>query len=300
MKKKKTRLVLLLVFLIIPKNIVNAQDSNYISNAKRDILCLMMAYPDFIDDVVIEDNKIYLVMKSKERILYDDKINKNYSDKIYNADLQDTLEQLYPMNISKKIMNENFDPGRFRNYSLLNCLYGKSENEIGKNLVNVNIGYTNAYFNKNNEAANSLENAMKELVSLTKRDKNTYNFIFPCSGTYNYRYISGTNLLSPHSYGIAIDLKYHDNDYWKWNTKEAGEKRLTSYPNEIVEIFENNNFVWGGKWNHFDILHFEYRPEIILKSKYFSNKSDSKNWYDGAPIEDELVKNIITKIDKII
>ena len=31
--------------------------------------------------------------------------------------------------------------------------------------------------------------------------------LYPASGTYNYRIISGTGRLSAHSYGIAIDLK---------------------------------------------------------------------------------------------
>ncbi len=101
--------------------------------------------------------------------------------------------------------------------------------------------------------------------------QNVRKCLFPCSGTFNYRLISGTNRLSPHAFGIAIDLASDKRDYWKWASKEAGEKRLASYSNELVEIFENNGFVWGGKWSHFDILHFEYRPEIILKARYFTN-----------------------------
>jgi peptidoglycan L-alanyl-D-glutamate endopeptidase CwlK len=33
---------------------------------------------------------------------------------------------------------------------------------------------------------------------------------------------------------------------------------------EIVRIFEKHGFVWGGKWYHYDTMHFEYRPEIVL------------------------------------
>jgi hypothetical protein len=25
--------------------------------------------------------------------------------------------------------------------------------------------------------------------------------------------------------------------------------------------------VWGGKWAHFDMIHFEYRPEIVLYNR---------------------------------
>ena len=91
-------------------------------------------------------------------------------------------------------------------------------------------------------------------------------------GCYNIRDIRGKGgTLSAHSYGIAIDLKSYKRDYWKWSSKEDGKKRICEYPKELIEAFEKNNFVWGGRWGHFDILHFEYRPEIILKAKYFAN-----------------------------
>ena len=35
-------------------------------------------------------------------------------------------------------------------------------------------------------------------------------------------------------------------------------------PFEIVEIFERHGFIWGGKWYHYDTMHFEYRPELLI------------------------------------
>jgi D-alanyl-D-alanine carboxypeptidase len=32
-------------------------------------------------------------------------------------------------------------------------------------------------------------------------------------------------------------------------------------PLEIAAAFEKHGFIWGGKWYHFDGMHFEYRPE---------------------------------------
>jgi hypothetical protein len=29
-----------------------------------------------------------------------------------------------------------------------------------------------------------------------------------------------------------------------------------------VAVFEREGFIWGGKWYHFDPIHFEYRPEL--------------------------------------
>ena len=136
-------------------------------------------------------------------------------------------------------------------------------------------------------------------MPLAKTNNAAAALLYPACGTYNYRLVSGTGRLSPHSYGIAIDLKSDRKDYWKWSSPEDGTKRVNQYPKELVEAFEKNNFVWGGKWGHFDILHFEYRPEIILKAKYFGNfKDDNTCWYDGCPSDDEYTKNCIELIDQ--
>jgi hypothetical protein len=28
-------------------------------------------------------------------------------------------------------------------------------------------------------------------------------------------------------------------------------------------VFEAERFIWGGKWYHYDTMHFEYRPELF-------------------------------------
>lgn len=276
--------------------------SSYDVIMRQDLLCLIMAYPEYITDVERKDNNnVYIVMKSGKKILYDDKAVKNFEQKLVNPDLQDMMEQKYPLYPTTKLMSKNFDPGRFRVYDLLNEVYGKSQQQVEANLTNVNLRYRNFQFNQNNRAAESLQNVMKEIIPLAQKKQNINACLFPCSGTFNYRLISGTNRLSPHSFGIAIDLARDRRDYWKWAAPEEGEKRLASYPKEIPEVFEKNNFVWGGKWEHFDILHFEYRPEIILKAKYFGDKSNIiDTWYSGVPLEESNVKNYIDKINEAL
>ncbi|NUM57423.1 MAG: M15 family metallopeptidase, partial [Bdellovibrionaceae bacterium] len=34
--------------------------------------------------------------------------------------------------------------------------------------------------------------------------------------------------------------------------------------------FESEGFIWGGKWNHYDTMHFEYRPELFPHLKKIS------------------------------
>jgi len=194
-------------------------------------------------------------------------------------------------------MEKDYDPGRVRVYGLLKEVYGSNQQQIEKHLGNVNVGGRNFQFSRSNGAGEALKSAMTELISLTQKSNKVAAAAFPSSGTFNYRVISGTNRLSPHAFGIAIDLARDSRDYWQWATREQGQKRLESYPKEIVEIFEKNDFVWGGKWGHFDILHFEYRPEIIMKARYFSDEHIfGEKWYKGAP-ENNETKEVIDKIE---
>ncbi|MVX65066.1 M15 family peptidase [Clostridium chromiireducens] len=300
MKKINIFIVSILIIINIPVISKVPAEKDYKTQMKQDVLILMLAYPEYIQGVEKKsDDEVYLIMKSGKKIIYDDMKNKNHEEKLANPDLQDMLEQEYPLQMTTEIMKKDFDPGRARHYELFSEVYGGSKGVIEKNLTNLKFGYTNYQFNKNNKANTSLDAVFKELIPLAKTRGDIGSILYPASGTYNYRVISGTGRLSPHSYGIAIDLKSDKRDYWKWSSEIQGQKRLLDYPKELIEAFERNNFVWGGKWNHFDILHFEYRPEIILKAKYFGKWDGNHEWYYGSPV-DENTKNHIEIIDNAL
>lgn len=90
-------------------------------------------------------------------------------------------------------------------------------------------------------------------------------YLFPSAGTYNCRVIAGTKRTSAHGHGIAIDIATKASDYWRWAGAKAGGKipYKNKVPPEIVDVFEKHGFVWGGKWYHYDTMHFEYRPELL-------------------------------------
>lgn len=91
---------------------------------------------------------------------------------------------------------------------------------------------------------------------------------------YNYRRVDGTESLSNHAYGIAVDLiprSYRGLQvYWRWADNagvdwyELPQHQRFQIPEAVVEAFERHGFVWGGKWHFFDAMHFEYRPEILI------------------------------------
>lgn len=285
--KKLICICLLSVILVTISSEALAKD--YKTTMKQDLLIMMMSYPEYITGVKVkEDGFVYIVTASGKAILYDDMKTKSSEAKNSNGDIQDMLEVIYPLNSIDKLLEVNTDPGRTRIYSLLNEVYGDSEQKVNSNLIGVRAPYNNCLFNKNNGASTNLSLVMEDLKSLSKNNGKISTLINPINGTFNYRTISGTGRLSPHAYGIAIDLKSNPSDYWKWSKREAGEKRMIWYPKELVEVFEKNNFIWGGKWGHFDILHFEYRPEIILKAKYFSKDYTSEDkWFEGIPMNTE-------------
>lgn len=53
-------------------------DKDYLVNLKRDLFCLMVSYNSYITDIEISGKYVYLVMKSGERVIYDDFLEKNF------------------------------------------------------------------------------------------------------------------------------------------------------------------------------------------------------------------------------
>ncbi|MBO7486373.1 MAG: M15 family metallopeptidase [Spirochaetaceae bacterium] len=118
-----------------------------------------------------------------------------------------------------------------------------------------------------------------EIESLAAKDKEIADFIktvYETSG-YNWRTIDGTNeRRSCHSYGIAIDVLIKNNKkttYWEWERvwnpdwMLVPQKRLWTPPEAVIKSFEKQGFVWGGTWDEYDTMHFEYRPELIELGK---------------------------------
>jgi D-alanyl-D-alanine carboxypeptidase len=92
-------------------------------------------------------------------------------------------------------------------------------------------------------------------------------YLAPSAGTYNCRPIAGTDRMSMHAYGASIDLNTKFANYWRWSKpgKDGKYAWTNQLPQEIVEVFERHGFIWGGRWYHYDTMHFEYRPELLAR-----------------------------------
>lgn len=158
------------------------------------------------------------------------------------------------------------DPGRFRNQAFFLKLYGDCRRgEVARSLRPVHWlkgrGGSIIQVTGRLGVAESLQRVSDELERLPEAFT---RYLTPIAGTYNCRPIAGTDQLSMHAFGAAIDLNTAFGDYWRW----AGPTRRyrNRVPFEIVEVFERHGFIWGGKWSHFDTFHFEYRPELLLRA----------------------------------
>jgi len=99
---------------------------------------------------------------------------------------------------------------------------------------------------------------------------------------FAWRNIADTQSRSYHSYGIAIDLLPRAlgsrQAYWFWTSQHRADWWNVSYndryhpPAAVIRIFEDNGFIWGGKWVLFDTMHFEYRPEILVLNGMLQKK----------------------------
>lgn len=270
----------------------------YSITLKRDVLIMMMAYSNLVTGVTLVNNKPYLTLSSGQTLIYDDGLTKTYDEKINSADIQDMLEQAYPLDDPATLPSVEQDPGRFRVYAFFDAIYGSTKEATYGNLDKVTYGSQTLKFSKINDAALSLQNAVNEAAILVNSDASVGAYLYPSSGTYNYRFISGTTILSMHAYGIALDMKYNNQDYWQWADPVKAEARYEAYPKALVQIMEDHGFIWGGKWAHYDIVHYEYRPEIILKAKLFQSPIDVKKaWTTGFDLTDATVKGYATSID---
>jgi len=191
---------------------------------------------------------------------------KAFAELLRQASVIDQFRIPYPRGPLAAPPPVDADPGRFRNAAFFTKMYGDCrKGEVSQRLAAVvwlpkTWGRSIRITTVNNVDAH-LRAVSAEIDALPEKIKRA---AYPIAGAYDCRSVADTGQPSPHGYGIAIDLNTTFSDYWYWRPHGGRILYRNHMPQEIVTIFEKHGFIWGGKWYHFDTMHFEFRPELLL------------------------------------
>ena len=193
------------------------------------------------------------------RVPFDDGKHRNFDERLRAPDVKDIFAIPYRPGPIRPVMVENEDPGRVRVEAILFATYGP--NPAGQQLRTRFLGLPVRVHRK---IAPALARVAERLSRARRSDPTLAPFLTRLSGGFAARKIAGTDRTSAHAFGIAIDLDKAKSHYWRWNpatpTRRGWRNQI---PQAIVDAFEAEGFIWGGRWYHYDTMHFEYRPELF-------------------------------------
>ncbi|MBZ4414958.1 M15 family metallopeptidase [Myxococcus sp. RHSTA-1-4] len=184
---------------------------------------------------------------------------KSFEEKLESPDLEDTLSIPYRTGPLAPVTREDEDPGRIRFDPLFHAAYGASEDRVDV----VPIRFLGQRLKVHRKVAPAFRRVAARLEALLAKDASLKPFLTNLGGTFHWRKIANTNRQSAHSYGVSIDLNPSRAHYWEWQPKHQPLRWANTVPQAIVDAFEAEGFIWGGRWYHYDTMHFEYRPELL-------------------------------------
>jgi hypothetical protein len=223
---------------------------------------LLRAYPD----ALVGFDGIDLMWRDGSRMPVDDAHpDKSTEEQLRHGSILDQLRLPYPAG-EPILPPPQEDPGRVRNRAFFNKMYGDcTKGQVTPKLVPV-VWLPKTWgqvvrITSVNDVAQHLSAISRELDELPADDK---KYLYPAGGTYVCRDVADTGQTSMHGWGAAIDINPALSDYWLWHRTGAGDPAYVNrIPADIVAVFERHGFIWGGRWAHFDTMHFEYRPELL-------------------------------------
>jgi D-alanyl-D-alanine carboxypeptidase len=228
-------------------------------------LVLKKYYPQIAD---IKDNKVFF--KDGSSMIFDDKKNKIFQELLDNPDIEDQFRFSYLSGSFSKNPTNNQDPGRIRNEAFFKKIYGETKAEVEAKLVE--IIWCPKLVNQKIKvtSVNDIDKIVTKMSDELDQHPEYQDFVSNIAGTFTWRNIAGSTRISMHSFGMTMDINLDNTNYWQWDCKCKNENAVLKYKNKIpaglVKIFEKYGFIWGGKWYHYDTMHFEYRPELIFKN----------------------------------
>ena len=199
-----------------------------------------------------------------------------YPDKIPHPEdfSPDLLEQL-----NSRVLEVRRSNAKPYNITLYDLLYdGATRRRIEANIIRED--YLGKRVSAHRAIFPRLRNIEARIYELAARDQEVREFLDNIQSIegYNWREVADRPLRSNHSWGLAIDIMprgwKNKNIYWHWISQFNDEwmlippDRRWAPPDKVIEIFEAEGFIWGGKWLLWDTIHFEYRPELLVLRRW--------------------------------
>lgn len=235
-----------------------------IAEEELDLYCLRQAYPGVRGLEADGAGRRWLVLVDGRRVLYRDNAPPGpRAVAPRTSDVASSMAAPYPLEPQRPATPPGFAPGRLRSYELLGALYGVDRQSVSAGLRTV--PWPGRPVRLSAPAAEALGRVEKRLAPVLAARPDLLPYL-PSEGGFAWRRIAGEDRPSAHAFGIALDLNARRGPYWRWSRLRP-HPRQRDYPPEIVAAFEAEGFIWGGKWHEYDLMHFEYRPEIICKAR---------------------------------
>lgn len=188
---------------------------------------------------------------------------------IESASLGEQFLFVYPLAAwsAEKLPAE--DPGRMRNRDFFIKMYGDCRrNEVQRKLRSVIWLPKTAPQRLQVTTVNGIDRLIEKISGeIEALPPDIRSAAARSAGTFSCRTVAGSGQLSMHAYGAAIDLSTAAGPYWRWSGMSPRVRAHNRVPQEVIDVFERHGFIWGGKWLHVDVPHFEYRPELIAYAK---------------------------------
>ncbi|MSP63061.1 MAG: M15 family peptidase [Myxococcales bacterium] len=200
-----------------------------------------------------------MALTDGQRIPWDDRRPKSFEEKLAAPDVEDAFSLRYRPGPIRPVATVDEDPGRIRLDALFASTYGASERKVDV----VKIKFQDQILRVHRKVAPAFARVDARLTRAALADRSLAPFLQQLGGTFVWRNIAGTDRTSAHSYGVSIDLNVKLSHYWRWQRPAAPLAWQNRVPQAIVDAFEAEGFVWGGRWYHYDTMHFEYRPELL-------------------------------------
>ncbi|HNY17272.1 MAG TPA: M15 family metallopeptidase [Treponemataceae bacterium] len=254
----------------------------------------LVSYPDMIGGVdfdpdkrdwfmTIGDARLYWAQGRllPERLLANPERWRAYVDYLYPVDIPDpeTFSEETIARLNADMLADSRSNAAAYNLAFYDLLYdGATRRKIESHIVR--FDYLGVRVSVHERIVEPLKRVERKIYQLALTDPEAKAFIHSISSIegYNWREIADAPSRSNHSWGIAIDILPKNwgkkNIYWNWVSNWNDQwmlipiERRWMPPASVVRAFEDEGFIWGGKWLLWDNMHFEYRPELLTLQKW--------------------------------